>query len=138
MSINLDFLAILIAGGDTSDVEIWNPEDNTNCRIPSMPSSSSSHGTLDGMKYCGPYGGNYGNETECVEFNQGVWSTTNSGFQHRRSFHTSWETVYGIYIMGGDYSSKTSEFARNDGTVTDGFSLQYPIRFKTLIIYSSL
>ena len=94
-----------------------------------MPSSSFYHGTLNGMKYCGPYGGNYRNNTECVGFDQGVWSTTNSGFQHRRSSHTSWETVDGIYIMGGDSSRETSEFARNDGTVTDGFSLQYPIRF---------
>ena len=126
---NLYFLAILIAGGATSEVEIWNPEEYTNCRIPSMPSSRSYHGTLNGLKYCGPYGGNYGNETECVEFNQGVWSSTNSGFQYRRPSHTSWETLDGIYIMGGDYSPKTSEFARNDGTVTNGFVLQYPIRF---------
>ena len=111
---NLDFLAILIAGGATSEVEIWNPEDNTNCRIPSMPSSRSYHGTLNGMKYCGPNGGNYRNESECVEFNQGVWSRTNSGFQHRRKFHTSWETKNGIYIMGGEGSYQTSEFARNE------------------------
>ena len=125
---NLKFLAILIAGGGSTEVEIWNPDDNTICTIPSLP-RGSHHGTLNGMKYCGPYGGNYGNETECVGFNQGVWSRTNTGFQHRRSFHTSWETENGIYLMGGESQTPTSEFARNDGTVTEGFSLQYPIRF---------
>ena len=67
--------------------------------------------------------------TECVGFNQGTWSRTNAGFQHRRSFHTSWETEEGIYLMGGESGTLTSEFARNDGTVTEGFPLRYPIRF---------
>ena len=127
---SLKFLAILIAGGVATEEEIWNPDDNTICTIPSLP-SGSSHGSLNGMKYCGPNGGNYRNESECVEFNQGVWSRTNSGFQHRRKFHTSWETENGIYLMGGEGSYQTSEFARNDGTVTEGFSLQYPTRFYT-------
>ena len=81
------------------------------------------------MKYCHPWGGNYRNKTECVGFNQGTWTRTNTGFKHRRSAHTSWETEVGIYLMGGDGSRQTSELARNDGTVTEGFSLQYPIRF---------
>ena len=110
------------------DEQIWKPDDNTICTIPSLP-SRAYHGTLNGMKYCYPYGGNGGNKTECVGFNQGVWSTTNAGFQHvRRGFHTSWETEGGIYIMGGESGTLTSELARNDGTVTEGFSLRYPIR----------
>ena len=129
---NLKFLAILIAGGVSPEVEIWNPDENTICTIPPFP-RGLSHGTLNGMKYCHPRGGNYWNETECVGFNQGTWSRTNAGFQHRRSFHTSWETEEGIYLMGGDGSSQTSELARNDGTVTEGFSLQYPIRFYILL-----
>ena len=31
--------------------------------------------------------------------------------------------------MGGESGTLTSELARNDGTVTEGFSLQYSIRF---------
>ena len=125
---NLTSLAILIAGGVSTEVEIWNPDDNTICTIPPFP-RALYHGTLSGMKYCHPWGGNYRNKTECVGFNQGTWSRTNTGFKHRRSAHTSWETEVGIYLMGGDGSRQTSELARNDGTVTEGFSLQYPIRF---------
>ena len=121
------FPAILIAGGILTEVEIWKPDYHTICTIPSLP-SGTYHGTLNGMKYCGPFGGNYRNETECVGFNQGVWNRTNSGFQHRRRFHTSWETEEGIYLMGGESGTLTSELARNDGTVTEGFSLKYPIR----------
>ena len=128
--------AILIAGGVSTEEEIWIPDDNTICGIPSLP-RGSYHGTLDGMKYCRPYGGNYGNETECVGFDQGIWDRSNSGFKNRRSFHTSWETEDGIYLMGGEGSYQTSEFARNDGTVTEGFSIRYPIRFYINLIHKN-
>ena len=127
---------ILIAGGEwvSTEEEIWIPDDDTICGIPSLP-RGSYHGTLNGMKYCRPYGGSYGNETECVGFDLGIWDRTNSGFQHRRSFHTSWETEDGIYLMGGEGSYQTSEFARKDGAVTEGFSLRYPIRFYINLIH---
>ena len=121
----------------SKDEQIWNPDDNTICTVPSLP-SAAYHGTLNGVNYCYPYGSN---GTECLGFNQGVWSTTNAGFQHvRGGFHTSWETEGGIYIMGGETRTLTSELARNDGTVTEGFSLRYPIRLmnkslKTHILY---
>ena len=125
-------LAILIAGGVSTEEEIWIPDDDTICGIPSLPIRDSYHGTLNGMKYCRSYNlpTVYRTETECVGFDQGIWRMTNSGFQHKRIFYTSWETEEGIYLLGGDDPSfKTSEFARNDGTVIKGFSLQYPIRF---------
>ena len=37
----------------------------------------------------------------------------------------SWATTSGVYLMGGNYSPKTSELVKDDGSVEKGFKLEY-------------
>merc|ERR1712079_123456 len=85
-------------GGNLKSVEIYNPVSNISCSLPEFPSQRQRH-SQDGALACG--GG--GNDKNCVK----------------------WSSDDGVYLMGGAYSLKTTELVKNDGTVEDGFSLQY-------------
>ena len=40
--------------------------------------------------------------------------------------HVSWATPSGVYLMGGDYGSgKISKLVKEDGSVEEGFNLEY-------------
>ena len=40
----------------------------------------------------------------------------------------AWATASGLYLMGGNYSNKTSELVKEDGSVEQGFPLKYGTR----------
>ena len=42
----------------------------------------------------------------------------------------SWVTKDGVYLMGGEYSMKTTELVKEDGSVENGFSLKYSTGYK--------
>ena len=108
-------------GGNLKSVEIYNPVSNISCSLPEFPSQRQRH-SQDGALACG--GG--GNDKNCVKWSSdsGTWTQSHTLIQ-RRYYHVSWNTDDGVYLMGGAYSLKTTELVKNDGTVEDGFSLQY-------------
>ena len=116
----------MITGGDISgkSVEIWSP--NIHCIIPEFEVSRHAH-TQEGLLACGEVAcGEFLCERgTCDEFQQGKWVQTYTTTS-RRSYHASWKTENGIYLIGGSGSpeSETTDLLKDDGQVVQGFNLQ--------------
>ena len=120
---------VLITGGYNDGVffksaEIFNPVTNTSCSLPQLPEGRSCH-SEDGGLACG----GYPTLTSCVKWSPatGTWTKSHTLRQKRR-YHLSWATASGVYLIGGQYSGKTSEKVKLDGSVEEGFSLKYDTR----------
>ena len=73
----------------------------------------------------------------CVKWSEGSWNTSGSDItlRERRYGHVSWASGAGVYLMGGIYSPMTSELVREDGTVEEGFPLEYKTEYEMNHIY---
>ena len=118
--------AILITGGKVGpylrSAEIYLPSDNSSCTLlPALPYGRAWH-TQDGPWACG----GIGTEKSCDKWSQESW-TRSHNLSVRRDYHVSWATASGVYLMGGIYSesSNTSELVKEDGSVSEGFKLEY-------------
>ena len=124
-----EFIGVLISGGmngvasDLQSVEIYNPTDNTKCSLPQLPETRTWH-TQEGELLCG----GLSTESTCVKWSSesGSWTQSHT-LRQRRQNHVSWATEDGVYVMGGQDSSswRTTELVKEDGSVEDGFSLNY-------------
>ena len=115
---------ILITGGYFSErsAEIYLPSDNSSCTLSAeLPDVRAQH-TQDGPWACG--GRSDLTYYSCVKWNKGSWTWSRS-LSERRYNHVSWATKSGLYLMGGAYSENTSVLVKKDGSVEDGFKLQY-------------
>ena len=127
------FLAILITGGAArggylKSAEIYRPSDNTSCSLPELPEGRAHH-TQDGPWACG--GGRYSSSTQmtCDKWSEGNWKCQSLSLTERRVDHVSWATESGLYLIGGLWSGKnTSELVMKNGTVKEGFPLEYDTR----------
>ena len=127
------FSAILITGGGgymgayKKSAEIYVPSNNTHCSLPELPELPEGRGwhTQDGPWACG--GGDYRDSTHktCDLWSQGSWTRQVLSLRNVRWGHVSWATASGLYLMGGDNSGWDSELVKEDGSVKDGFPLQY-------------
>ena len=118
---------VLITGGDDIlTAEIFNPVTKTSCSLPQLPEQRSSH-SMDKGLVCG--GSLTANRKTCVTWTptSGTWNQSHT-LRHPRSDHVSWATASGVYLMGGQYSSMTSEKVNLDGSVEDAFSLKSAIK----------
>ena len=115
--------AILITGGyfSESTAEIYLPSDNSSCTLSELPDVRAQH-TQDGPWACG--GRSDLTFYSCVKWSDGSW-TRSSSLRERRYNHVSWATKSGLYLMGGAYIENTSVLVKKDGSVEDGFKLQY-------------
>ena len=115
-----------------SDVELFIPSISTHCRLPSLPLKTSDH-TQDGLLQCG----GYSSLKSCHKFVDGTW-TLSHNLSKTRSYHSSWQRDGGkeIYLMGGDYSLRTTEIVSDSSAVsTPGFSLKYDLKWVVLCLY---
>ena len=125
---------VLITGGlglahdVLTSAEIFNPVTNTSCSLPHLPRGNGRDKfSQDGGLACG--GGEStqtATESGCVRWSpvSGTWTHSNSLWQMRID-HVSWATASGVWIMGGTYSSSTSEKMKPDGSGQIGPSLKY-------------
>ena len=111
------------SGGNGLLTEIYNPDTKVGCFLPELPESRWLH-TQDGDLTCG--GGRTSTQNTCVKWSPsfGNWTQSHT-LRQRRYNHVSWATASGVYLMGGDFSKRTSEMVKFDGSVEDGFSLKY-------------
>ena len=87
----------------------------------------SRYHTQDGPLACGGGFASDTMRTSCVKWSQGDWTESHS-LREERYGHVSWATASGVYLIGGHYSGNTSELAKEDGSVEEGFKLKYPTR----------
>ena len=122
------FLVVLITAGSgpSKSVEIYNPATGSSCQLPDLPAERYRH-SQDGSLICG--GTVDLAATSCISWDSraGSWIKSHDLTQGR-DIHVSWETDSGVYLIGGRYSAMTSELAKPDGTVRDGFTLKYATR----------
>ena len=124
------FHAVLITGGYILNngaryrsAEIYNPITRTSCSLPQLPEGRRGH-SQDGGLLCG--GGN----TAALQNICGKWSpasgtwTQSHTLRQKREDHVAWATTSGVYLIGGQYSPRTSEKVKLDGSVEEGFGLR--------------
>ena len=122
---------VLITGGYNTgklrSAEIFNPVTKTSCSLPQLPETRFWH-SEDGGLVCG--GGNSdATRKNCVKWSpvSGTWTRSHT-LREKRLVHVSWTTSSGVYLIGGQYSGRTSEKVKSDGSVEEGFSLKYDMR----------
>ena len=103
--------------------EIFNPVTKTSCSLPQLP-EARYYNSQDGGLVCG--GWSNATLTTCVKWSptSGTWTKSHT-LKQNRSFHVSWATASGVYLIGGKYSQRTSEKIKMDGSVEEDFSLKY-------------
>lgn len=98
---------ILITGGDGNGnggggnlAEIYNPQTNSGCRLPTLPDIRFGH-TQDESLLCG---GSYNENTQstCLMWQSklGNWEETHTMLT-RRTSHMSWPSASGVFLIGG-------------------------------------
>ena len=120
---------ILITGGYSRRgvqkfADIYIPSSNTSCSLPELPGARARH-TQDGPWACGGHGS--GSSMTCDQWSEGSW-TRSHNLGLLRQGHVSWASASGVYFIGGEYSRKTSELVKEDGSVEKGFKLKYNTR----------
>ena len=112
--------------------EIYLPSTKTFCSLPDLPEWRVIH-TQDGPWACGGLGNpqrrfpEADTSTSCAKWNEGSWISEYSKWDgyRLRIGHVSWATSSGLYLMGGMGNMETSELVKEDGSVEEGFKLQY-------------
>ena len=126
---------MLISGGyvghgdGQQSVEIYHPDKQSSCKIPDLPESRFVH-TQDGGMLCGGLkSGNEAPERSCRRWNPdtGAWDLEIESLTKERFNHISWTPADGTvtYLIGGSWSSLTSEAIDKDYVVTSSFPLQH-------------
>ena len=114
----------MITGGRRGDylrsAELYLPSDGSTCSLPELPEGRSYH-SQDAKFSCG----GWSISTTCDKWSHGNWTRSDLTLRQKRGGHVSWATAAGVYLMGGHYSKMTSELVKEDGSVEEGFPLEY-------------
>ena len=105
-------------------VELHNMLNGTRCYIDDLPSNRHGHTSVGGV-ICG--GGDTAERTSCTDMSGGSWSSTKFQSIRYRYYAVTWNLIPGksFMILGGRYSSRTTDIVYTNGTVEPGFDLQY-------------
>ena len=100
---------ILIAGGYTDTVELYNPKTGFSCCLTPLPSYRYGP-VVSGLRVCG------GGYRDCIKFlfeGEGVWNPSNS-LLSPREFSSGWDSSAGLVLIGGYDQPGTSEILIGD------------------------
>ena len=127
---------ILITGGQNSytSVELFNPNTNTTCHLPSLPNRRYKHVAAGNLICAGDTGLNFRAGTlyqNCTEFSKGTWITTNHTLIHEREYiWAHWIVEEGIYLFDPHNPDSKSELIRFDGTVVNNpITMEYSFEY---------
>ena len=130
MGLNLfSFLAILVTGGHGGDTsaELLSTNGSAIFELPQISQPKRYH-TQSGLTACGGYDSFM--RRNCIKFQSGTWTTLTDNLLFERDSHSSWNTPDGeILLIGGDYSSNTTEIIYKNGTSVRSFDLKYETRY---------
>jgi len=109
-------IGIAVSGGlhTSNSVEVFVPSTNKSCSLPPLPDDHGRYDqTMDSLYICG---GDWSTKS-CLQLDNGQWTNSHTLVRSRRH-HCSWETEFGMVLMGGsvlDGSGSTSEMVRTGG-----------------------
>jgi len=119
---------IVISGGGQALnkwVELFIPSSGYSCLLPSLHDVRDGH-TMNNMYICG--GDDFYARDLCIQFVEGQWTALSATMQSRDD-HSSWLTPQGLVLMGGDYTTKSTEIITlKGGQGGPGFSLNFEVR----------
>ena len=124
---------VLITGGYSSDAdapynaELYLPSSGLSCSLPPLPDNRAGHTLESSGLLCG----GYNTQDTCIQWSPdtGTWEELLT-LDVNRYYHVSWTpgSSIGTYLMGGDYSKRTTTLVTPYGTQEPGFSLKYDIK----------
>ena len=120
---------ILITGGsdeytELTSVEVLSPSGvPLPCTVPPRPATRSGH-TQNGEVYCG---GDRWFSDFCMSLTASGWTTSHQ-LREERFDHVGWSSPAGILLMGGEFSSRTTELLTDTGSSLPSFDLEYDTR----------
>ena len=118
--------AVLITGGygAAQSAEIYHPDRDSVCVLPDLPDGRYHH-TQDGSLLCG---GMF-TPRSCLGWNPdtGAWDLVTESLTEDRGIHSSWTPADGsvTYLMGGLWSTNSSDFIGNDNVVRASFPMEH-------------
>ena len=120
-------------GGASTSVELYNPNTNSTCTLPSLPNKRFGHVAAGNLLCSGRNSPSSGLifYKNCTEFSEGAWIATNHTLIDDRDFPGAhWIVDEGIYILGGWATSDlTSELVKFNGEVIDNpITVKYAIQ----------
>ena len=128
LNLNNIFKVVLITGGYGTGgaynaAQIYVPQSGQFCSLPDMTSGIASH-TQDGFLSCG--GWFPSNYQKCSKWESGNWTDFVS-LPRVRQISQSWTPKSGVgtYLIGGTENRNTTDLVKPDGTVRQGFDLNY-------------
>ena len=135
--------ALLVTGGGSDDgdgpqtAEVMLPTGHS-CSLPNLPSPGRWGHTQNGLTACGGGGwdGMDGTGDNCLTFTDREWEQSQV-LTAQRQDHVSWQSPWGIFLLGGlSHSTQSSELLSNTTNIsTAAFTLAYGLRY---MLYSML
>ena len=118
------FAAVIVISGGmgaNTSVEVFNPNTNQSCLLPSLPEQRISH-TMDYLTICG---GMY-TFTSCITFSSGKWVTSHS-LPEERWYHNSWDSgTDSILLLGGmERPDTTNIVTEGEYQGEQGFNMEF-------------
>ena len=121
---------VLISGGGSSSVELFNLQTLESCSLPDLPAPRAFHTSVEGV-ICGGYDFNTNPHTDwqdCIDIittEGSSWSSNKYQVQTHRAQHVSWNINPGqSFMLFGGIDTETSSIVHRDGTIEPGFNLQ--------------
>ena len=122
----VDRTVMMVSGGkngsDLISVEAVSESGTPLCELPPLPHARWGH-SMEGGVTCGGDGDSI--MTTCVSLSTGGWVESHT-LREQRYLHSSWLSPAGVVLIGGSYSTRTTELLSSTNTSTSrAFSLRY-------------
>ena len=102
---------------------MFDPDSQTVCTMPSLPSPGRGFLSLDSNLACG----GMTTDTTCDVWNGREWERAAVELNHPRDLHVSWPRHDGVLLMGSRHVYNTELVTWDGKNTTNGFSLEYMI-----------
>ena len=121
----------MITGGDDKrSAEVWSPS-GLSCDVGDLTTKRRYHVQFD-TTVCGEWVGD--DKRTCERLEDGAWRKLSTTLNQKRVGSTVWIRYEDSYIIGCYDSSarRTTEKLNNDGTMMEGFRLEYDTEYDLL------
>ena len=113
-------------GSPLTSAEIYNPATGEGCSLPQLPEERHYHSQDGGLGCGGKSRFTTGWYEDCIEWTPASGTWTKHNISEKRLGHVSWATPSGVWLIGGTYSTRSTEKVGSPG---ESFDLKYDTRY---------